>query len=146
MIKQPACERKCLLPLNSIAVGYRHAEERDVVPGTAQCPPPDMLPACDAGIHEREYRRSSSLACLLNAPSTADIFWEGWRDAGTVLPLVGNGAVLAIHPRKETYRDCFAITEIEWWNGLAICRCAASQMFCLWQRLPSRLTAWRVKT
>jgi hypothetical protein len=27
------------LPLNSIAVGYRHAEERDVVTGTAQQPP-----------------------------------------------------------------------------------------------------------
>jgi hypothetical protein len=25
----------------------------------------------------------------------------GWRDAGTVLPVVGTGAVLAIHPRKE---------------------------------------------
>jgi len=41
--------------------------------------------------------------------------------------LVGSGAVLAIHPRKERARDCFAIPEIEWWNGLAICRCAASQ-------------------
>ena len=38
MIKEPACERKYSLPLNSIAVGYRHAEERDVVTGTAQCP------------------------------------------------------------------------------------------------------------
>src|SRR4029453_11333791 len=59
MIKQPAWERKCLLPLNSIAVGYRHAEERDGAPGTTQCPPPDMLPACDAGIYEHEYRRRS---------------------------------------------------------------------------------------
>ena len=100
MIKQPACERKCLLPLNSIAVGYRHAEERDGVPGAAQCPPPDMLAACDAGIHEHEYRRSSSQSCLLNAAPTAGIFGE-WRDAGTVFPLVGTGAVLAMHPRKE---------------------------------------------
>jgi hypothetical protein len=52
MIKQPARERKCLLPLISIAVGYCHAEERDVVTGTAQCPCPDMLPAYDAGIPE----------------------------------------------------------------------------------------------
>lgn len=38
MIKQPAGERKCLLPLNSIAGAYRHAEERDVVTGTTVSP------------------------------------------------------------------------------------------------------------
>ena len=31
--------------------------------------PPDMLPACDASIHERGYRRSSSLS-----PGEADQF------------------------------------------------------------------------
>lgn len=38
MINQPAGERKCLLPLNSIARAYRHAEERDTVTGTAMSP------------------------------------------------------------------------------------------------------------
>jgi hypothetical protein len=66
MIKQPACERKCWLPLNSIAVGYHHAEERDVVIGTAQCNLPDMLPARDAGnrIQLAPQRRVKSVGKL----------------------------------------------------------------------------------
>jgi pyruvate/2-oxoglutarate dehydrogenase complex dihydrolipoamide dehydrogenase (E3) component len=57
MIKEPACERKYSLPLNSIAVGYRHAEERDVVTGTAQCP----LLICSLRATQVSYFTNSSM-------------------------------------------------------------------------------------
>jgi pyruvate/2-oxoglutarate dehydrogenase complex dihydrolipoamide dehydrogenase (E3) component len=57
MIKQPARERKCLLPFNSIAVVYRQIEARDAVSGTAPCP----LPICSRRATQGPYLGDSSM-------------------------------------------------------------------------------------
>lgn len=78
MIKQPACERKCRSPLDLIAVGYCHAEERDVV-----------------------ISGSSPLSCLLNAPSTADIF-EGVAGRRHGISVSRHRRRACGNPRKES--------------------------------------------
>lgn len=115
MIKEPACERKCQSPLDSIAVGYRHGEERDVVTGTAQCPL--LIPSLRVMQVSMNANIGAARPCHVFSMPMHGRHLLGGGETPAVLSLVGTGAVLAIHHRKE--RSAIARI-VEWVSHLSL--------------------------